>query len=169
VTVTIPFVAAGEYYLVAVADSENAVGESDETNNVSSRKIVIGADLSVVAASAPTSASRGSTVTIRDTVQNIGGASAASSIVAYVLSADTTPTSSDIVLGTRTIESLTPGAGASCALRPSSCSTGATAVTIPPMLTTGRTYYLIVVSDALNAVHESHEQNNARVIPITIF
>ncbi|MBG1265632.1 CARDB domain-containing protein [Nostoc sp. WHI] len=74
------FLGIGDRYLLFVADrqySDNFQGETDETNNVFAQAITLTApDLVVTAATAPTTAALGETISVSWTVTNIGTVSA---------------------------------------------------------------------------------------------
>ncbi len=77
----------GAYYLLAKADAGAAVAESVETNNTRMGSLVrVGPDLTMSALTAPTAAVPGGSVTVSDTVKNIGGGGAGVSITSFYLS-----------------------------------------------------------------------------------
>ncbi len=154
-TVTIPAgLAPGTYYIGAIADSTNQVIESNESNNAlaGNQIAVIGPDLFMSSVSGPTSAHGGDTITVNNTVAaSADGSSVTRSFrVILFLSADAVITTSDIVIGERTVNSLASGAS----------SAANTAVTISSTLTPG-TYYIGAIVDPYNQVHESNEANNS--------
>jgi uncharacterized repeat protein (TIGR01451 family) len=155
VTVTIPNnTVLGTYYLLACADDQSSVIESNETNNclASATTIVVTRpDLVETAVSnPPATAQRGSGFTVTDTVTNQGGIAAGTSTTRYYLSTDTQKNAGDKLLsGTRPVAGLGPGA----------TSTGTVTVTIPN--NTGlATYYLLACADDTTNVPESNEANN---------
>jgi subtilase family serine protease len=149
-TVTIPpETATGYWYIIAAADAGQAVPETSETNNASSRSIMIGPDLDVTALSAPTSANAGQSVVVTDTVKNVGGGPAANSLTRLYLSANTTLDSSDTPIGSRTVPALAAGA----------TSSGSTTVTIPQGTAKGY-WYIIAKADGDDVVAETSETNN---------
>lgn len=144
-------VTPGRYNLAAVADSGGAVTESDETNNtLMVTYINLLPDLVVSAASgAPASALPGDTLSLTSTVQNTKPQPAGSSFTqSYYLSTDSVITTSDTLLGSRTISSL---AG-------DSSNTGTISVTLPG---TEGIYYVGAIVDSGNSVTESNESNNS--------
>lgn len=156
--VTIPLdAAAGTWYLIARADSTQAVDESAENNNLGLRAIRIGPDLIVTALSAPTVAGAGQSLTITETTKNQGAGPAVATVTQYYLSANTTLDAADVLLGARAVPALAGGAD----------SPGSTVVTIPSDATTG-TWYLIAKSDAMNGVVESLESNNTTLRAVQI-
>ena len=157
-SVTVPAGASiGTYYIIAKADADNAVSETSETNNNKSKSIKIGADLIVSALTVPTSAARGSTISVTDTTKNSGGVTAGASTTKFYLSTNTTYDAGDTYLASRAIPSLAAGAA----------SGGNTSVIIPSGITTG-TYYIIARADADNVVTEANESNNNTYKKITV-
>ncbi len=158
-TLTIPAATAvGSYYLFAKADADNAVVETQETNNSTPRSIQIGGDLVVSGLTAPTSAGPGSAIMVSETTRNQGTASVAASVTRFFLSVNALLDAGDELLaGGHTVPALSAGAG----------SFGSTSLTIPPATAVG-TFYLFAKADADNVVSETQEGNNAalRVIQI---
>ncbi len=94
-----------------------------------------------------------SSVSINVTVVNNGTANAASSSLGYYLSTNTTISSSDYLIGTDAVSSLTPGATSPESITVSLCNlTG-----VP-----NGTYYVGYAIDRLNAVAETNETENNR-------
>jgi subtilase family serine protease len=154
-TVSVPAsIASGPYYIGAVADTQNQVIESDETNNTlaGNQIIVTGPDLSMTAVSGPVSGITGGTITVNNTVTaSASGGSAGGFSVGIYLSADNVVSTTDSLIGYRWVDGLAPGAS----------STDATAVVIPSELA-GGVYYIGAIADYTNAVPEADESNNAR-------
>ncbi|MDD1676058.1 MAG: hypothetical protein LUQ17_05155, partial [Methanomicrobiales archaeon] len=115
-TVTIPAETVnGIYYVGAIADPQNFVVESNETNNTGSAEITIGAalppqpppspppqtaaDLIVSSLTSPANTAPGSSIELNCTVSNRGNASAATAYAYFYLSADTEITIADTYLG----------------------------------------------------------------------
>ena len=168
-TIKIPATATGgTYYIGAIADYNNMVKESDETNNglAGNQITILGPDLKMTAVNGPTSAARGETKTVSDTATNIGGSGVSAFYVGIYLSADSVITESDMLLGYRYVPGLAPGAA----------NTGTTSVTIPSWIAPG-TYYIGAIADNFtvmecdewdcwdtgmgNRIVESNEANNA--------
>jgi subtilase family serine protease len=109
VTVTIPATApVGTYWLVACADAKLEVAEANDLNNCRASATTIllsGPDLTHSAISnPPATAQPGGGFTVTDTVQNVGGASAAASTTRYYFSADVIKGAGDVLLtGTRSV------------------------------------------------------------------
>jgi hypothetical protein len=158
-SVTIPSgLAAGTYTIIARADANGAVTESSETNNTRSIAVLVGPDLIVSSFTGPSTASRGQTVSVRDTTKNQGASSAGASTTRFYWSRNSTWDSSDVALGARSVPTLAAGA---------SSGPVNTSVKIPAGVAAG-TYYLIARADAGSAVAESSETNNTRSITISI-
>jgi subtilase family serine protease len=150
VTATIPAATAGgAYYLIAVADGDGVVAETQEGNNTLNRSLLIGPDLTLAALTVPSDAGAGLAITVTDTTRNNGGGTAPASTTSFYLSMDGTLDVGDVLLGSRAVASLVAGAQ----------DTGSVALTIPPGTATG-TYTLIARADALDAVAETYENNN---------
>ncbi len=147
----------GTYYILVSADDTNAVPESAETNNVSYGVTKVGPDLTVFGLTAPASAVAGATISVTDTVKNVGGGSSGASTTRIYFSANFTFDAADQPLGDRTV----------LALGPNATNAGSTSVTIPAGTAPG-VYYLIAVSDADGAVTETTESNNTRSLIIRI-
>jgi subtilase family serine protease len=158
-TVIIPVnTPSGTYYVIARADADGAVAETQEGNNVLARPIQIGGDLIVTALSFPAKVGAGATAVVTDTITNQGGADVASSLTQYYLSTDAQLTAGDTLLsGTRDVPALAAG----------QASTGSTNVFIPSSMPIG-SYYLFVKADASSAVPETSEANNTALKLVTI-
>jgi hypothetical protein len=157
-SVTLPNVSTGKYYLIAMADDGKVVSETNETNNKKSKAIYIGPDLIVSTLTAPTSAVRGTTISIGDTTKNKGCGTAGASTTKFYLSTNTTINIGvDYELGTRPVPSLGTNA----------VSTGTTGIVIPVGIPIGK-YYIIANSDDANVVVEGNEGNNKKTKVITI-
>ena len=87
-TVTIPVYigSASTYYLFAVADGNNALGETDEANNARYDIVRIGPDLYISVLTGPSTAARGATILVNDTTRNRGVSGAPASTTHYYLS-----------------------------------------------------------------------------------
>jgi subtilase family serine protease len=121
-TVTIPEgTAGGVWYIIAKADGEGIVTETSETNNTYAKSIQIGPDLVVTSISAPSTAGAGQSIAVTDTTKNQGGEAAGLSRTRFFLSTDTLLSTSDTLIGGRSVEALAAGAS----------STGSSAVMIP--------------------------------------
>ncbi|MBI2833791.1 MAG: hypothetical protein HYX76_05125 [Acidobacteria bacterium] len=158
-SVTIPAGAApGTYYILAKADGGNVIQETVEKNNIrKSSAVSVGPDLTVFSLSAPSSAVKGATVSVTDTIKNQGGGAAGVSTTRIYLSTDKTLDGDDVLVGSRGVPGLAPGAS----------SSGAASVAIPASTATG-TFYLIAKADGDDAVVEAKENNNVKVKSITV-
>jgi subtilase family serine protease len=149
---------AGRYYVVAKADADNVLIESQESNNTRYKVIDLGPDLVVSALTAPGAVGAGSTVSVTDTVRNDGAAAAGTSTTKFYLSANASWSADDELLnGSRSVPTLVSGA----------TSSGPTNVTIPSSAGTG-TFYLIAKADANQTVLESQETDNTRTAIVRI-
>ena len=156
VSLTLPAVAPGSWYLIAAADDGEAVDETFETNNTRSDSMLIGPDLDMTSISAPSSAVAGATISISSSTKNIGAEAAPASTTRFYLSLNTSFDSGDTLLGERTVPALAPNVS----------NTGTASVVLPSDMI-GK-HYIIAVADAAGVVEESSESNNtiARVITI---
>jgi subtilisin family serine protease len=153
-----PNTVAGSYYLVAKADADAAVAETQETNNTFARAILIGSDLLVSAIGAPAKGAGGQSIVVTETIANQGGGAAGASVTRFYLSANASLDAGDVLLeGSRVVADLAAGAS----------SAGSTSVGIPQGLAAG-TFYVIAKADADNAVGETLETNNTRAQSMAI-
>src|SRR6185312_8858859 len=108
----IPASAVGVYWIIAKADADDQVPETNEGNNTNVSRIKVGADLRVSALSGlPAKAGPGDTISVTDTTANTAGAAGAGpSATGFYLSSDATLDGSDALLGSRAVGPLAPGA-----------------------------------------------------------
>jgi subtilase family serine protease len=139
----------GYYYLFARADGGNIVTETQESNNGAIRSFSIGPDLIVSITSTPWPITPGTAAVVKDNVSNRGGGQAAPSVVMYYFSTNYTLDANDQLLGTRSIDALSPGMS----------NIGTLSVTVPTGTAPGY-YYLIAKADAGLGVAEVSETNN---------
>jgi subtilase family serine protease len=157
-TVTLPSgVATGKYYLLAVADADNVVGETIETNNSGYLTVQLGPDLVESALTGPASVAAGSSFTVTDTAKNQGGGTAAPSTTRFYLSTTTTFDASDKVLGGRSV----------LALGPTATHAGSATLLMPAGTVAGK-YYILAIADGDGALPETSETNNVRAVAITV-
>ena len=149
--------AMGTYFVLVRADANDAVVESAETNNVSYGTTRVGPDLTVSALTAPSTAVAGATISATDTVKNAGGGPAEASTTRFYLSANFSFDAADVLIGSRTVPAIGPGA----------TQAAAASLTIPGQTAAGL-YYIIAVADADDAVAETAETNNTRALAIRI-
>lgn len=148
-TVTVPAVSAGSWYLLALADDGNAIVETTEVNNVRFLGIQIGPDLTFTSVGVPSSGVAGASITVTDTVRNIGAADAGVSVIRYYLSTNGILDASDTPLNAvRNVPVLAPNAS----------NSGSMLVPLPSGFSGG--FYVIAVADGAQAVPESSELNN---------
>jgi subtilase family serine protease len=155
VSVTVPAsTPAGLYHLLACADDQAWVLESNEVNNCiasGSRVAVEGANLMEDFVSDPPAAALvGDSFTAFDATINMGSVTAAASTVRYYLSLDSVKDAADVLLvGSRAVASVAPGTG----------TKGSAAVTISGNTPDG-IYYLLACADDLSVVNETNEADN---------
>jgi subtilase family serine protease/photosystem II stability/assembly factor-like uncharacterized protein len=152
----------GRYHLLACADANDAMAESDEANNCLASATTVeipGPDLVVTAVGdPPATARRGTRITVGDTLQNIGTATAIASRVSYYLSVDAVKDSGDVALN---------GVRAPGALSPGATSTGAILVIVPSSTTPG-VYSLLACAAEAGIMAELDVTNNCRPAAGTI-
>jgi hypothetical protein len=146
---------AGSYYLIAKADADDVILETNESNNTYVRGFSVGPDLIVWKIGAPSTAAPGTTVTVTFTVQNQGATSAPASTLEFFWSTNISLETSDPSLGTT-------GVGA---LAPNGSQSGEMALQIPSDATLG-TYYIFAKIDSPNAVAEAKERTPRATIDI---
>jgi subtilisin family serine protease len=156
-TVTLPAVVPGTWYLMANADDAKTVVETFETNNLKYTPIFLGPDLTVSALTVPSTAVAGTTITVTDTVKNIGPETAPGSTTRFYLSLNAVLDAQDIVLDA---QREVPALGFNLT------SMGSTSVTLPAGVS-GR-YYLLAIADGNKVVVEGNETNNVAARLITI-
>ncbi|MDD5434392.1 MAG: DUF1566 domain-containing protein [Nitrospira sp.] len=112
------------------------------------------ADLVVSVLTAPLTTAPGEYILLSETTKNMGTSAADVSTAKYYWSAYAVLDSSDVLLGSRSIPSLTPGA----------ISSGTTSVSIPAPYTCSslKTFYIKAKADADGVIAESNENNNKR-------
>lgn len=155
VTVTVPAMSGGAYYLLACADDNAAVVEASEGNNCKSSAAttsVTGPDLTVRSLSTPPAVVRvGDNVAMTDNTYNQGNATSGTTTTRFHLSVNTVKDAADILLtGTRSVP----------ALAASGSSAGTTTVRIPSVA--AGYYYILACSDDTAVVVETGESNNCR-------
>ncbi|MBX9255404.1 type I secretion C-terminal target domain-containing protein [Desmonostoc muscorum CCALA 125] len=152
------YVAAGDVYLLFVADRYNYQGETNETNNVFAQAITIAApDFVVTAANAPTTAALGETISVSWTVKNQGTISGFFTTDYIYISDDQFFDSSDTLVGEYSGWPLASG----------SSNTATQNISIPNTVAPGDRY-LLFVADGRNNQVETNETNNVFAQAITI-
>jgi subtilase family serine protease len=151
ISVTLPADApGGARYLIAVADGANAVVETQEVNNSTYRSVLVGADLGIASFTVPATGGAGLELTLTDSTRNSGGGTSPASSTSYWLSSDGTLGAGDVLLGSRTVPPLAPGA----------IDTGSLTLTIPAGTATGN-WNVFAVADSGSVVPETYENNNS--------
>jgi subtilase family serine protease len=146
---------SGSYYVLARADGDQSVTESNETNNVRASSIMsVGPDLVVAALTAPAVATAGGAIAVAETTKNQGGGNAAASVTSFYLSSNVLLDAADLLLGSRSLGLLTAGGS----------DAGSTTVTIPANTPAGL-YYVLAKADAAGIVPETQETNNTKFSP----
>jgi hypothetical protein len=153
---TIPTVPAGQYYLVAVANTTRT-RETNFDNNTLSVRIYVGPDLVISGVESRGSAG-GNKLSIYTNTANSYAAPAGPSVTGLYIS--TTASLDGVVarVGERAIGAF-GGRGR---------STGTVTVTLPAGLTAGRQYYIVARADDGNVVSELNETNNVLAAPVQV-
>jgi subtilase family serine protease len=159
---TIPLnTATGNYYIIARADADGQVPESNESNNTKATAIHIGPPdliVSSLSVSARSGADLTTTLTVTDiTLDQSGTGPAAPTITRFYLSTDATLGAVDVTLGFRNVPALSPG----------SSSPGSTSMPVPSGTAPG-TYYVIAKANADSSTPETNVTNNTLSIKIVI-
>ena len=135
--VTIPGgTALGRYFIIAAADDDTAVVETNERNLRSRRITVTRPDLSVSSLRSAASVIAGANLAIQDTTRNDDLVDGGPSTTQLYLSLDRLFDLGDVLLGSRAVPALAARA----------TSAASTIVTIPPATVPGR-YFVIGVAD----------------------
>lgn len=149
----------GTYWIGAIADDLDQVGETDEANNITLFPDAIEVSAPPLPDLVPTGVTfsppaieAGETIQVDDAVENQGEANSGAFQLGIYLSTDTQVTTSDILLGVRQIVDLAPGSGDS----------GVGTVTVPQQTPPG-IYYVGVIADDVDDVFEQAEVNNQLV------
>ena len=172
--VTVPTsVAAGIYFIGAIADATNMQPESNQAGNAEINNALAGGtitvlpdvDLVMTAVSSKSNNVRvGKSITLSNTIKNQGRvATTAGSTVGIYLSKLSTATSVDTLIGNSTLI----GSRVVTSLAAGEASVSDTIATIPRTLASG-TYYLWVVADKDKSQPETNEDNNTLVKTGTI-
>ncbi len=106
-------------------------------------------DLVISALSVPAIAGAGQPITVTETTRNQTGGISDPTVTKFFLSANATLDAADVLIGSRNVPALGPGAG----------SSASTTVTIPTLTGSG-TWYLIAQADANAVMTETSETNN---------
>ena len=158
-TLTLPPLAAGNYYLILDTDGDEALYEASESNNRRLIPISITTpDLVPIALAGPPTVSTQQAITVSWTVKNQGTATTSKT---WVDTLHLSPTSGccagAVTLGQWTWA--TPvAAGATY--------TQTKSVTVPPVA--AGSYHLVLLTDAAAALREVNEGDNQRAVPMTV-
>ena len=147
-SLTLPTNITGTNYVLACANGNNGVVESNTANNctASAAFTVAGADLIVSSVTGPVSGIAGGAISVTDTTNNQGGGAATASYTYFYLSTDGKTKGTQ--LGNRNAGALAAGAG----------STATTSLTLPTNIT--GTNYVLACANGNNGVVESNTANN---------
>ena len=151
--------APSKWFLIAKADGEEAIAESNELDNTRAKVVYVGPDLQVKSLTTPAGVSAGQVISVTTTTKNIGGAPTTTSTTTRLyLSTDKKLSAADVALGPgRAVPVLAAGA--------TSISTAS--VTIPVGTAPGA-YYLLGKADDGGVEAESRETNNVKAVAITV-
>lgn len=149
-------ISPGTYYLGAIADRDNRIRETNETNNARVGNIITvtsGADIVMNSVGAtPSSATRGTTnVTFTSSLNNQGVSGTTTIYVGFYLSTDATITTSDIYIDRVYFTGISPG------LTYTASISRILSTSIP-----AGTYYVGAIADYTNVTKENNESNNVR-------
>jgi len=156
--------AAGNYYILFVADYQKVITESNENNNVAYQAITVTCvapkpDLIISVKSLnSTNVACGNSVSASATVKNNGDASTGRySYLGYYLSSNTTLDATDALLAADYVTTL--GANA---------TSNQSAVLNIPAATAAGNYYILFAADYQKVITESNENNNVAYQAITV-
>ena len=165
VSVTLPAnLVPGTYYIGGIADYNNHVSESNESNyTYNIVQITVAApDLSAYVSVSNTTVAAGASVTVDAYAMNLGKAISGASTAGIYLSTDSTIATSDTLLATVNSGTL------ATVSQPGYYDHQTVSVTLPANLAPG-TYYIGGIADYNNHVSESNESNNTyNVVQITV-
>jgi hypothetical protein len=160
-----PEVTPGSYYLLLVSDAAGTASESNERNNTMVAEVTVSRpipttpipDLVTTGVSVPSTLQRGAGFPLRFTVVNRGTGTAGASRVKIYLSTDAAVSSRDVLLRSRYIPALAPGAAESVSI-----------TEMVPLAIRPGSYKVLTVVDPDSAVRESNEPNNITVTSVTV-
>ncbi|HEX8549471.1 MAG TPA: CARDB domain-containing protein [Cytophagaceae bacterium] len=148
-------VSTGTYYMLFVANYDDAVSEINAKNNVKYLPVNVTApfiDLTIpVISLSDTLKSPGSSIRIYNTLYNVGTSYSTYSYTAYYLSKDSIFDKSDVFISNQGAYGLSAG----------ETSYQESYVTIPSETVAGN-YYILAVADYTNVILEENEKNNVR-------
>jgi hypothetical protein len=155
---TLPGSLNGTYYIVACANGNNLVNESNTTNNCAASAaftVTVAPDFTESGVGISGTIANGGTIQVTDTTSDIGGAAGGSTTYLYL---SNSPTSTGSYLGAH-------GVGA---LAANGSSTAQTSVRLLTGLTLNHTYYIVACANGNNAVTESNTTNNCSGTPFSV-
>ena len=152
-----PNMAAGTYYILALADGGAVVPETNESNNTRAAVVALGADLVVTTLTVPAAAGAGGPIAVSDTTKNQGGGATGASVTRFYLSQNAVLDASDVLLGDRAVPPLAVDAS----------SSGSSSFVLPQDLVAGN-YYVLARADDAGVVPETNEANNTRTALVVI-
>jgi len=156
--VTIPAgTATGTYNILAEADGAHVLFEKSESNNLSTRTLRVGPDLTATVRSITGTLRAGATISVQDLTSNPTAAAVPQSTTGYYLSTDNRLDAADVRIGGRAIPALAAGG--------SSLASGQ--AVIPAGKVPGA-YFILAVADYPKVIVESNEGNNTNAFPITV-
>ena len=152
-----PGIAAGQYYIGAIADPFGYFGETNENNNARTGNTLrirypSGPDLALTILSGPTNGEAGAEVVITNVVVNVGTGPAPEVNVGFYLSADPALSADDLLIGFRYIG----------VMGSSEASTASFPIKLADNIPPGE-YYLGGMADYDARLIESNEVNNLLV------
>ena len=152
--------ATANYYIIAKADADGALTETNENNNTKAVSIRISPpDLIISAVSVPTTGGAGLSFMATSTTKNQPNTGPAPpSTTKFYLSTNATLDGSDPEIGSQDIRR---------SLEPGDSEFQGTSLTIPPATVRG-TYYVIAKADGGNLIPETLENNNTAFDTIVI-
>jgi hypothetical protein len=156
----------GAYRVLLAADAEGLVAESNERNNLTVVAVTVARptppstptpDLALAGVSMPTTLTRGTGFGVKFNIANRGTGTAQGSRVYIYLSTDAAPSAGDLLLRSRWVPSLGPGAS----------QTHDLGEVVPADVRPGA-YYVLLVVDATGVVGELNERNNVTAVRVTV-
>jgi YD repeat-containing protein len=158
-SVRLPTIPAGQYYLILRVDAEHTLAEADEDNNQRAIPITIAVpDLVPTAFTAPDSITTGQGFSVSWTVANQGASAAPPSWVDGVY----------LAAAPECCDGATRLAFAERTTELQASATYSRTRSIPELDVSAGNYYLILVVDSARAVAEAGEDNNRRIVPLTV-
>jgi subtilisin family serine protease/subtilase family serine protease len=148
--------AVGNYFVGAVVDPANAIGEGDETNNARAGNVVaisnFATDLIATAVAGPATAFTGDVATVSVTVRNLGTTAAPASTLYLFVASNPAVSGTYVLIGQPSVGALAGGAQQIVS------GSYPIPVTLPP-----GTYTIVAQADGPNSIIETNEANNTGV------